>query len=180
MSKKKESEQDVNLDLEVVQEDTRETIETPELSAQEVAENKIKELEDKHLRLFSEFENYRKRTQKEKSDLITSAKADTFKLLLPILDDFDRALKSISEASNVDSLKEGVLLIYNKITKSLETQGLTEMDVKEKEFNAEEHEAITNISAPSEKLKGKILDVLEKGYILNEKIIRYPKVIVGN
>ena len=178
MSKKKENEQEV--DLELAQEDTLETNETPELSSQEIAENKIKELEDKHLRLFSEFENYRKRTQKEKSDLITSAKADTFKLLLPILDDFDRALKSISEASNVDSLKEGVLLIYNKITKSLETQGLTEMDVKEKEFNAEEHEAITNIPAPSEKLKGKILDVLEKGYILNEKIIRYPKVIVGN
>jgi molecular chaperone GrpE len=178
MSKKKENEQEV--DLELAQEDTLETNETHELSSQEIAENKIKELEDKHLRLFSEFENYRKRTQKEKSDLITSAKADTFKLLLPILDDFDRALKSISEASNVDSLKEGVLLIYNKITKSLETQGLTEMDVKEKEFNAEEHEAITNIPAPSEKLKGKILDVLEKGYILNEKIIRYPKVIVGN
>ncbi len=172
MSKKKEHEEE-----ELVQENQNETSET---TAKEECENKIKELEDKYLRLFSEFENYRKRTQKEKSDLITSAKADTFKLLLPILDDFDRALKSISEASNVDSLKEGVVLIYNKITKSLENQGLTEMDVKEKEFNAEEHEAITNIPAPSEDLKGKIIDVMEKGYILNEKIIRYPKVIVGN
>lgn len=172
MSKKKEHEEE-----ELVQENQNETSET---TAKEESENKIKELEDKYLRLFSEFENYRKRTQKEKSDLITSAKADTFKLLLPILDDFDRALKSISEASNVDSLKEGVVLIYNKITKSLENQGLTEMDVKEKEFNAEEHEAITNIPAPSEDLKGKIIDVMEKGYILNEKIIRYPKVIVGN
>lgn len=143
-------------------------------------DEKIKEWEDKYLRLFSEFENFRKRTIKEKSDLIVSSKADTFKILLPILDDFDRALKSIGEASDINSLKEGVILIHNKITKSLEGQGLKEMDVKEKEFNAEEHEAITNVPAPTEDLKGKIVDVLEKGYILNEKIIRYPKVIVGN
>ena len=141
---------------------------------------KIAEWEDKYLRLFSEFENFRRRTTKEKVDLITSAKADTFKLLLPVLDNFDRALKSISEASDVESLKEGVNLIHHMMISTLNKEGLKEMEVKEQTFNAEEHEAITNIPAPSEDLKGKIVDVVEKGYILNEKIIRFPKVVVGN
>jgi molecular chaperone GrpE len=151
----------------------------PELSEEEKKDAKIVELEDRYLRLFSEYENFRKRTSREKSELITGSKADAFKVLLPVLDDFDRALKSIGDASDVDSLKEGVDLIYDKMVKSLGSQGLKEMDVQEKEFNAEEHEAITNIPAPSKKLKGKILDVVEKGYILNEKIIRFPKVVVG-
>jgi molecular chaperone GrpE len=151
----------------------------PELSDDEIKDAKIAEQEDRYLRLFSEYENFRKRTSREKSELITGSKADAFKVLLPVLDDFDRALKSIGEASDVKSLKEGVDLIYDKMVKSLGAEGLKEMDVQEKEFNAEEHEAITNIPAPSKKLKGKILDVVEKGYILNEKIIRFPKVVVG-
>ncbi|MFT6715922.1 MAG: molecular chaperone GrpE [Saprospiraceae bacterium] len=160
-------------------EDQEEKIAEPELSEEEKKDAKIAGLEDKYLRLFSEYENFRKRTSREKSELITASKADTFKVLLPVLDDFDRALKSIGDASDVDSLKEGVNLIYDKVVMSLGAQGLKEMDILEKEFNAEEHEAITNIPAPTKKLKGKILDVVEKGYILNEKIIRFPKVVVG-
>jgi len=160
-------------------EEQEEKVAEPELSEEEKKDSKIADLEDRYLRLFSEYENFRKRTSKEKADLITGSKADTFKVLLPVLDDFDRALKSIGEASDVNSLKEGVDLIYDKMVKSLGAQGLKEMDIQEKEFNAEEHEAITNIPAPSEDLKGKILDVVEKGYILNEKIIRFPKVVVG-
>ena len=167
---------------EVTQEDVQEQEEKvaePELTEEEQKDAKIAGLEDKYLRLFSEYENFRKRTSREKSELITASKADTFKVLLPVLDDFDRALKSIGEASDVNSLKEGVDLIYDKMVKSLGSQGLKEMDVQEKEFNAEEHEAITNIPAPTDDLKGKVLDVVEKGYILNEKIIRFPKVVVG-
>lgn len=141
---------------------------------------KVAEWEDKYLRLFSEFENFRRRTTKEKVDLITSAKADTFKLLLPVLDNFDRALKSITEASDLESLKEGVNLIHHMMVSTLNKEGLKEMEVQSQTFNPEEHEAITNIPAPSEDLKGKVVDVVEKGYILNEKIIRFPKVVVGN
>ena len=137
------------------------------------------EWKDKFVRLYSEYENFRKRTSKEKTALITASKADTFEVLLPVLDDFDRALKSIGEASDVNSLKEGVELIYDKMVKSLGVQGLKEMEVKHKEFNGEEHEAITNIPAPNDALKGKVIDVVEKGYILNDKIIRFPKVVVG-
>lgn len=158
---------------------------TPENDQEEaVVENdleaKLAEWEDKYLRLFSEFENFRKRTSKEKVDLITATKADTYKIFLPILDNFDRALKSISDASDVKSLKEGVELIHQMMVSSLNKEGLKVMDVHEKDFNPEEHEAITNVPAPSEELKGKVLDVVEKGYILNEKIIRFPKVVVGN
>lgn len=181
MTDKKENTK-IEANEEVIQEENLEQEEKsaePELSEEEKKEAKIAELEDRYLRLFSEYENFRKRTSREKSELITASKADTFKVLLPVLDDFDRALKSIGDASDVDSLKEGVDLIYDKMVKSLGAQGLKEMDIIEKEFNAEEHEAITNIPAPSKKLKGKILDVVEKGYILNEKIIRFPKVVVG-
>lgn len=151
-----------------------------EASKEENLKEELKAWEDKYLRLYSEFENFRKRTQKEKADLISSSKGDTFKLILPILDDFDRALKSINEAEDINSLKEGVELIHSKIVKSLSGNGLEEMKTQEEEFNPDIHEAITNIPAPSEELKGKVVDVVEKGYKLNDKIIRFPKVVVGN
>lgn len=179
MSKNQEHEKEVKTEEQI--EDTNDSQEaTPELTDLEQKDLKIKEQEDRYLRLFSEYENFRKRTVKEKSDLITSAKADNFKILLPILDNFDRALRSISETTDIKSLKEGIELIHTQIVTDLGKAGLKEMEVKEAEFNAEEHEAITNIPAPSEDLKGKIVDVIEKGYVLNEKIIRFPKVIVGN
>ncbi len=143
------------------------------------SEEKLAQAEDKFLRIFSEYENFRKRTQKEKADLITGAAADVFKVILPILDDLDRAKENIEKAKDISSLKEGLELIFDKLSRSLKTNGLELMDVKEKDFNADEHEAITNIPAPTEELKGKVLDVVEKGYTLNGKIIRFPKVVVG-
>jgi len=143
-------------------------------------EDKLKSAEDKFLRIFSEYENFRKRTQKEKSDLISGAAADVYKVLLPILDDLDRAKENIRQAEDVASLKEGLELIFNKLTNSLKSNGLELMNVKEQDFNADEHEAITNIPAPSEELRGKIIEVVEQGYILNGKIIRFPKVVVGS
>lgn len=142
-------------------------------------EERVQASEDKFLRIFSEFENFRKRTQKEKAELITGAAADVYKVLLPILDDLDRAKNNIDKAENIVSLKEGLNLIFEKLSKSLKLNGLEQMDVKEQDFNADEHEAITNIPAPSEELKGKVLDIVEKGYTLNGKIIRFPKVVVG-
>lgn len=156
---------------------TEEKEETP--IQEESLEDKLKIAEDKFLRIFSEFENFRRRTQKEKADLITGASADVFKVLLPILDDLERAQDNISKANDVASLKEGLNLIFNKLHSSLKSNGLEVMDVKETEFNADEHEAITNIPAPTEDLKGKVVDVVEKGYKLNGKIIRFPKVVVG-
>ncbi len=155
-------------------------VEEPKAEKKEVSvEEKLQQSEDKFLRLYSEFENFRKRTQKEKADLITGAAADVYKVLLPILDDLDRAKDNIEKAEDVASLKEGLDLIFDKLTKSLLANGLEQMDVKEQDFNADEHEAITNIPAPTEELKGKVLDVVEKGYTLNGKIIRFPKVVVG-
>tara|TARA_B100000768_G_C11113793_1_gene304464 strand:- start:50 stop:601 length:552 start_codon:yes stop_codon:yes gene_type:complete len=172
---------------EEVQDDLKKDINSEDLSSEEKvpeikeisSEEKLAQAEDKFLRIFSEYENFRKRTQKEKADLITGAAADVYKVILPILDDLDRAKENIEKAKDVSSLKEGLELIFDKLSKSLKTNGLELMDVKEKDFNADEHEAITNIPAPTEELKGKVLDVVEKGYTLNGKIIRFPKVVVG-
>jgi len=142
-------------------------------------EEKLQQAEDKFLRIFSEYENFRKRTQKEKADLISGAAADVYKVILPILDDLDRAKENIENAEDVASLKQGLELIFDKLTKSLKSNGLELMDVKEQDFNADEHEAITNIPAPSEELKGKVIEVVEQGYTLKGKIIRFPKVVVG-
>tara|TARA_Y100000589_G_scaffold43738_1_gene36808 strand:+ start:1340 stop:1870 length:531 start_codon:yes stop_codon:yes gene_type:complete len=152
----------------------------PKQDIEEISlEDKLQSAEDKFLRIFSEYENFRKRTQKEKADLISGASADVYKVLLPILDDLDRAKENISKAEDVASLKKGLELIFNKLTTSLKSNGLELMNVKEQDFNADEHEAITNIPAPSEELKGKIIEIVEQGYTLNGKIIRFPKVVVG-
>lgn len=143
-------------------------------------QKKIDELNDKYLRLFSEFDNYRKRTLKEKIELSKSAGEDIFKSLLPVLDDFERAMKHMNESDNVDALKEGVTHIYKKLKAALVSKGLEEMKAKGEAFDADLHEAITNIPAPSDDMKGKVVDEAEKGYLLNGKVIRYAKVIVGN
>lgn len=158
--------------------ETEETNTTAE-KKEETPEEKLKAADDKFLRLYSEFENFRRRTQKEKADLIAGAAADVYKVILPILDDLDRAQANIDTAEDIASLKEGLDLIFDKLEKTLKTNGLEVMDIKEKEFNADEHEAITNIPAPTEDLKGKVIDVVEKGYTLKGKIIRFPKVVVG-
>ena len=139
-------------------------------------EEKFVELNDKHLRLFAEFENFKKRTAKERMDLYKTAGESILTALLPILDDFERSIKA-----NQKQEDEGVVLIHNKLKSILETKGLKAMqDPVGEELNTDYHEAITNIPAPSNNMKGKIIDVVEKGYFLNEKVIRYAKVVVAN
>tara|TARA_R100000988_G_scaffold28713_1_gene14747 strand:+ start:125 stop:676 length:552 start_codon:yes stop_codon:yes gene_type:complete len=155
-------------------------------AAQEKVTDALSELEeefqrekDRYLRLFAEFENFKKRTARERVDMFKTAGADVIGSLLPVLDDFERALKEI-EKSEDDSLLKGVELIHNKLRETLKSKGLHLMDVKPGDaFDADSHEAITQIPAPEDKLKGKIIDVVEKGYTLGDKIIRYPKVVIG-
>jgi len=147
----------------------------------ETADEKIAELNDRYLRLYSEFDNYRRRTLKEKIELSKTASADLITGLLPILDDFERAIRAFSETNGYDSsLKEGVILIYNKFLTILTQKGLEQMKTIGEPFDTDFHEAITNVPAPSPDLKGKVVDEVEKGYLLNGKVIRYAKVVVGN
>ena len=142
-------------------------------------EDQVKEEQDKFLRLFAEFENYKRRTAKERIELFSTASEEVMVSLLPILDDFDRASAEI-EKDNDNEIFKGVLLIKNKLFDSLKSKGLALIEVnKGDEFNADDHEAVTQIPAPSKKMEGKIIDVIEKGYKLGEKVIRYPKVVIG-
>ena len=142
-------------------------------------QKKYDTLNDKYLRLYSEFENFRRRTAKEKLDGVVNAGADVVKDLLPVVDDFDRAVISNEQVDDIEALKEGFKLIQSKMLRLLEQQGLKPMDSIGKEFDTEYHEAITNIPAPEESMKGKVVDVAEKGYFFKDKILRYAKVIVG-
>lgn len=153
--------------------------EQKETNSSDEYQAKINELNDKYLRLYSEFDNYRKRTAKEKMEFMKTAGEDVFKALLPILDDFERAIKSNTEIKDIEAVKEGFNLIYNKLKNSLTQKGLEEMNSTGETFNADIHEAITNVPAPSEDMKGKVVDELEKGYSLNGKIIRFAKVVIG-
>ena len=140
----------------------------------------IKAEKDKYLRLFAEFENYKRRTAKERIELFSTASEEVMVSLLPVLDDFDRASSEI-EKSKDNEIFNGILLIKNKLFDSLNSKGLSEIEIKKgDDFNADIHEAITQIQAPNKKMKGKIIDIIEKGYKLGEKIIRYPKVVIGN
>ena len=153
--------------------------EVNELSIEEQLQLDLYEEKNKFLRLFAEFENYKKRTSKERIELYRTANEELMTVLLPILDDFDRGLSEIKKAKDKELLK-GMELIKNKLFNSLTVKGLSLIEVKNGEvFDAETHEAITQIPAPTDKLKGKIIDVIEKGYKLGDKIIRYPKVVVG-
>lgn len=143
-------------------------------------QSKVDELNDKYLRLYSEFDNFRKRTAKEKIELIQSASENAFKIMLPIVDDFDRAIKSNSDITDAKVISDGVNLIYNKFKSTLSQKGLEEMKAIGEPFNTDLHEAITNVPAPSEDLKGKVIEELEKGYMLNGKVIRFAKVVIGS
>lgn len=143
-------------------------------------EKKYQETYDNYLRLFSEFDNFRKRTIKERSDLLKNASSDVLKSLLPVLDDMERALSASENSQDINALRTGIELIYQKFRNTLQEKGLSEMDTTGAVFDPELHEAITHIPAPTDDMKGKIVDVVEKGYTLNDKIIRYPKVVVGN
>lgn len=161
-----------------------ENIEENELEQESLSETEQLKIElekekDKFLRLFAEFENYKRRTGKERIEHFKTANQEVLHSLLPVLDDFDRALLEIGKSQDVELLK-GVELIYNKLQNTLENKGLNLMEVKAGDsFDADIHEAITQIPAPDNKLKGKIVDVVEKGYTLGDRIIRYPKVITG-
>ena len=154
--------------------------ESPENQVEDLKlEDQLKEEKDKFLRLFAEFENYKRRTAKERIELFSTASEEVMISLLPILDDFDRASVEIEKDQENETLK-GVLLIKNKLFDSLKSKGLSLVDVKKgDEFNADDHEAVTQIPAPNKDMVGKIIDIIEKGYKLGEKVIRYPKVVIG-
>lgn len=142
-------------------------------------ESKINELNDKYLRLAAEFDNYRRRTLKEKMELVKSAGEDILINILPVLDNFERAQQAIKQSKEIDAVKEGIELIFVKFKEYLTQRGIKEIVSQDTVFNSDLHEALTNVPAPSEELKGKIVDVIEKGYYLNDKIIRFAKVVVG-
>ncbi|MCX6251693.1 MAG: nucleotide exchange factor GrpE [Bacteroidetes bacterium] len=147
----------------------------------EQAEEEVAKLNDKYLRLYSEFDNYRKRTLKEKIELSKNAATEVIYSLLPVLDDFERAISAIESASNdPKALKDGVILIYSKLLNLLNQQGLEPMKTIGEPFDTDFHEAITNIAATSPEQQGKVLDEVSKGYLLNGKVIRYAKVVVGS
>lgn len=139
----------------------------------------LAELKDKYLRLMAEFDNYRKRTLKERAEIIDQAARDTMTAILPVLDDFDRAKASAEAPDSKEQFSEGVKLVYHKLYKTLESRGLEPMESTGKDFDPDEHEAISEVPAPSEDLKGKVVDTVEKGYKLKGKIIRHAKVVVG-
>lgn len=155
-----------------------EAAETTETSETNELQEKYNELNDKYVRLYSEYDNYRKRTANEKIELIKTAAEATINAMLPVLDDFERALPTM-EKSEDKSNYEGALLIYNKLKKTLEQKGLEEINANGADFNTDEHEALTQIPAPEESLKGKVIDVIQKGYKLNGKVIRFARVVVG-
>ena len=145
----------------------------------EELKKKLEEMNDKYLRLSAEYDNYRKRTLKEKMELAKSAGASVILALLPVIDDFDRALAHLDDARDLDAVKEGILLIYSKFKEFLAQQGVSEIEATNKEFDTDHHEAKTKIPAPSEDMKGKVIDTVEKGHMLNDKVIRFAKVVVG-
>lgn len=151
-----------------------------ELTKEEQLEIELQEAKDKYLRLYSDFENFRKRTQKEKLDLFKTAGEEIITALLPVIDDFERASKAMQDAKDIDSVKDGMKLIHEKMLSILKQKGLeaTPSQIGEP-FNVELHDAITQVPAPSKNEVGKVIDEVEKGYSLNGKVIRYTKVVVG-
>jgi len=143
-------------------------------------ENKVTELNDKYLRLYSDFENFRKRTAKEKLELLTSGNRSLLLSFLPAIDDFERAIESNKNVDDLKTLKEGFQLIHNKLKKIVENEGVKEMKSNGEVFDVEYHEAITKIPVDKKSMKGKIVDTVEKGYYLNDSVLRYAKVVIGS
>ena len=163
-------------DAEVINEDSKSDAEADKLAE---ALTEIESLKDKYLRQVAEFDNYRKRTLKEKTELILNGGEKVLSALLPVLDDLDRAMQNIEKSNDVETLKEGVTLIIDKLTKILQGQGLQKMDTVGKEFDTDFHEAVALIPAPEEAQKNHVIDCVQPGYMLNEKVIRHAKVVVG-
>ena len=191
MKEKEEIPEEVAESQEVTSADASETDEvTAEdvdlLSEEDNARNEVEELRSQlekekkeYMFLMAEFDNFRKRTLREKSELIKNAAESAFKGLLPIVDDFERALKATEGVSDAGAVREGMELIYKKLKKYMEQNGVREMDPEDRDFDADRHEAISAVPVPDESLKGKILDTVEKGYTINDKVLRHAKVVVG-
>ena len=154
--------------------------ENTSVSEEDKLKKQLADLNDKYLRLYSEFDNFRKRTIKEKSELIKTASEDTFKAILPVIDDFERAIKANENVNEAASIKEGIVLIYNKLKNSTQLKGLIAFESIGQTFDADIMEAITHIPATEESQKGKVIDEIEKGYKLGDKVIRYAKVVIAN
>ncbi len=187
MKKQKHSDEspEVNEDCENCETQEKETGETTDQAAEQIVDEieqmkqQFTELNDKNLRLMAEFDNYRKRTLKERMDLIKTAGEKVLADLLPLVDDFERAQKAMEISDDILAVKEGVDLIYNKLIAFLLQNGVKAIPTENEAFDTEFHEAITTFPAPSEELKGKIIDCVSKGYTMNEKVIRFSKVVVG-
>lgn len=151
-----------------------------ELSPEEKLKEENSALNDKYLRLFAEFDNYKRRTQKERVDLLQTAGKDVVVSLLPVLDNFERALKATESTNEVGAIRDGIILVQTQLKNILGQKGLKEIESLSTAFDTDLHEAITKIPAPTEDLKGKVVDELEKGYTLNDKVIRFAKVVVGS
>jgi len=180
---KKDNQEELMEDQEIA-EKAQKTQDVDNVQVEKSPEDQLKEElgkeKDKFLRLFAEFENYKKRTSKERIELFKTASEDVMISLLPVLDDFERALAHIEDDKEAEDLRKGVLLIYQKLLNTLEQKGLKVISVKKGDsFDAEDHEAVTQIPAPNKKMKGKIIDIVEKGYKLGDKVIRFPKVVIG-
>ena len=165
--------------IEQVNESTQEDFESEEASEIAKLKEDLSEMKDKYLRIYAEFDNFKKRTSKERIDLIKTAAQDTLTALLPILDDFDRAKKNSEVPNSPEPFSEGINLLYHKLTSLLKSRGLEVMETNGKAFDPEFHEAITEIPVTNPELQGKIVDTVENGYFLHDKLIRHAKVVVG-
>ncbi len=161
------------------QKSTRTKKKPDESSKMKALEQELQEQKEKYLRLSADFDNYRKRTMKEKIDWSKQAGADIFARILPVIDNLERAMKAVEEAKDLEAVKEGMHLIYNMFNEYLGQQGVKEIEAMHQEFDTDVHDAVTKIPAPDKKLKGKIVDVIERGYFLNDKVLRYAKVVIG-
>ncbi len=150
-----------------------------ESSRLKALEKELQEGKEKYLRLSADFDNYRKRTLKEKIELTKQAGEEIFASILPILDNLDRAMKSVEEAKDLEAVKEGMHLIYNMFKEYLQQHGVKEIEAMHQEFDTDVHDAVTKIPAPDKQLKGKVVDIIERGYFLNDKVLRYAKVVIG-
>ena len=169
-----------DLDQEISEDSAAETAAEPSLKEDmKKLKQEHSELKDKYLRLFAEFDNFKKRTFKEKLEMMKTASSDAIQALLPVLDDFDRAKKNAEDDNSAETFSEGVNLVYQKLYSALKGKGLQPMDSNGEAFDPELHEAVTEIPVPDEAMKGKIVDTIERGYFLNDKLIRHAKVVVG-
>ncbi len=153
--------------------------EEQEVCNEEILKNQLDEMNDKYIRLVAEFDNYKRRTLRERIELIKSAGEDIFKDILPVIDDVERAIQNIELSKDIEAVKTGINLIHSKFIDFLKQNGVTVIETTDNEFDLDKHEAVTKIPAPSEELKGKIVDVIKKGYMLNDKVIRYSQVVIG-